>query len=68
METTLPGYLTTAKAAIELGITPGRVRQLADKLHAIRFSGILLVPAAEVAKRKRKKPEAGRPKKAKAAP
>ena len=59
----LPGYLTTAEAATELGLTVRRVRQLAGDLGAVKVGRDLVFPVAKVKAMKNKpRPKRGWPK------
>lgn len=59
--------LTIEQAAEELGVTPGRVSQLASSggLQAVMFGGRRMVTIASVSKRKANPPAAHRPRKQK---
>jgi excisionase family DNA binding protein len=59
---TPPGFLTTREAAKKLGVSKGRVVQLAEQLGAMKCGPMLLFPESAVRARKASRPTAGRPK------
>jgi hypothetical protein len=59
----VPAFLTTAEVAEELGLTPGRVRQLADA-HGLgaRYPGLRLFSRGDLERMRTRNRLVGRPK------
>jgi len=56
-------YVSVEEAARQIGITPGRVRQLlcAGELHGEKLAKVWAIPASEVEKFRRRPQKTGRP-------